>query len=181
VPVKLLQTERTAWCFIVLAVLAATLSGCDGEPWNNPYRAADSERAILYSSFPERPKHLDPVSSYSENEALFTGQIYEPVVQYHFLSRPYRLVPLTATALPEPQYYAADGTALPADAPRESVDEAVYRISLRPGILYQPHPAFARDTDGGHVYHALSRADLAGRATLADFPASGTRELMAAD
>ncbi|MEX2481100.1 MAG: ABC transporter substrate-binding protein [Gammaproteobacteria bacterium] len=162
-------------------IAAVVLAACSEEPWNNPYPDAHSSRAIMYGSFAERPKHLDPVSSYSENEAVFTGQIYEPVVQYHFLERPYRLVPLTAEALPEPVYVDADGAVLGDDAPRERVHEAIYRIKIKPGILYQPHPAFARDDDGKHVYHDLDRDDLAEHATLADFEQVGTRELTAED
>ena len=79
-----------------MVVVAALVAGCSDEPWNSPYPSSDRARAIHYDSFSERPKHLDPVSSYSENEAKFNGQIYEPVVQYHFLKRPYQLVPLTA-------------------------------------------------------------------------------------
>ncbi|MEQ8661388.1 MAG: hypothetical protein RLW62_11260, partial [Gammaproteobacteria bacterium] len=166
---------------LLLGGLLTLVTGCGDEPWNSPYPSADSDRAIHYDSFSERPKHLDPVSSYSENEALFNGQIYEPVVQYHFLKRPYQLVPLTAAALPEPAYYDAAGEPLPDDAPREQVAEAVYRITIKPGILYQPHPAFATREDGSYHYHALAADDLEGRATLADFPAQGTRELVAAD
>ena len=124
------------------------LSACGDEPWNSPYPAGDSDRAILYGSFSERPKHLDPASSYSENEAQFNGQIYEPVVQYHFLRRPYELVPLTASSLPQAQYFNAEGQVLPADAASEDVAEVVYRITIREGIRYQPHPAFARDDAG---------------------------------
>ena len=164
-----------------VALAALCLAACGESTWNNPYPGADRERAILYDAFMERPKHLDPVSSYSENEALFTGQIYEPVVQYHFLERPYVLTPLTATALPEPSYYDSAGKPLAAETAREQVHEAVYRIEIKPGIMYQPHPAFARNDDGGYVYHALSEADLSGRATLADFEMSGTRELTAED
>jgi len=165
----------------LIAILAALLGGCSDEPWNSPYPSSDRERAIHYDSFSERPKHLDPVSSYSENEAKFNGQVYEPVVQYHFLKRPYQLVPLTAERLPEPVYYDAAGQVLPGDAPRAQVAEAVYRITLKPGIRYQPHAAFARREDGSYRYHDLRPEDLEGRATLADFPAQGTRELVAAD
>ncbi len=34
--------------------------------------------AVLYQSFSERPKHLDPATAYSENEYAFIAQIYEP-------------------------------------------------------------------------------------------------------
>lgn len=164
-----------------LALVAALMTGCGDEPWNSPYPAAQGGEAIMYGSFAERPKHLDPVSSYSENEAQFNGQIYEPVVQYHFLRRPYELVPLTATALPEARYFDAAGEPLPPDAQPAEIAEVVYRISIRDGIRYQPHPAFAQDGDGEFRYHRLTPADLEQRATLADFEYTGTRELIAAD
>lgn len=171
----------TVLATVCLVMLAASIVGCGEQPWNDPYRAADAGRAIFYGAFAERPKHLDPVSSYSENEAQFTGQIYEPVVQYHFLKRPYQLVPLTATALPEPRYYDKDGFELPADAPAENVAQAVYRVTLKRGILFQPHPAFAQRSDGRYYYHHLTREEVATRATLADFTHSGSRELTADD
>ena len=64
----------------------------------------------------ERPKHLDPAQSYSSNEITFTGQIYEPPLQYHYLKRPYTLIPLTAAAVPKPRYLDAQGKPLPANA-----------------------------------------------------------------
>lgn len=166
---------------LLLLLAAALLGGCDGSPWNSPYPYANSDDVILYDAFSERPKHLDPVSSYSENEAKFNAQIYEPVVQYHFLERPYKLIPLTATELPELTYLDGDGNVLPADAAAESVHETVYRIRLRKGIVYQPHAAFAVDETGSLRYHALGPEDLEDRATLFDFEHTGTRELVAED
>ena len=46
------------------------LAGC-GEVWNNPYPAAESGKNILYSSFSERPKHLDPAQAYTADEYDF--------------------------------------------------------------------------------------------------------------
>ena len=83
-------------------------AGCSG-PWNDPYPASESGKNILYSSFSERPKHLDPVQSYAENEAVFTAQIYMPPLQYHYLKRPYELMPLAASEVPQPAYYDAAG------------------------------------------------------------------------
>ena len=91
---------------------AAWLAGCSGA-WNNPYPASDSGKNILYSSFSERPKHLDPVQSYAENEAVFTAQIYMPPLQYHYLKRPYELVPLASTDVPHPTFYDAADHPLP--------------------------------------------------------------------
>ncbi|MBP9118476.1 MAG: ABC transporter substrate-binding protein, partial [Methyloversatilis sp.] len=154
--------------------------------WNNPYPAADSVGApggssggnILYTAFTDRPKHLDPVQSYSENEITFTAQIYEPPLQYHYLKRPFELTTATAETIPQPRFYDRDGRELPADAPVADIAESVYDIRIRPGIRYQPHPALARDEAGNYLYHSGGPGR---RLTLYDFEQTGARELEAAD
>jgi ABC-type transport system substrate-binding protein len=156
------------------------LTGC-GSALNDPYPAADRGGNILYSGFTDRPKHLDPVQSYSEDEITFTAQIYEPVLQYHYLKRPYLLTAATAVAVPQPRYLDAGGNALPPDADPTRIAFTDYVITLRPGIRYQPHPAFARTASGDFTYHALSLGDLKSIDTLAAFAVRDTRELVAAD
>ncbi|MGB5540101.1 MAG: ABC transporter substrate-binding protein [Gammaproteobacteria bacterium] len=157
------------------------LAACDGQPWNRPYPAADAASNILYSSFQERPNHLDPAQSYSSNEVTFTGQIYEPPLQYHYLKRPYELIPLTVTAVPRAHYRDADGKPLADDAPVEAIAFSDYDIEIRSGIHYQPHPAFARDSADRLLYARLSNEQLDEIHSLADFTQTGTRELVAAD
>lgn len=154
----------------LLAILSALSLAACGSAWNDPYPAAERGRNILYSAFTERPKHLDPVQSYSADEITFTAQIYEPPLQYHYLKRPYEVVPATAAAVPRPRYLDAALRPLPDDAPAQRIAFTDYIIEIRPGILYQPHPAFAQQP-----------ADISRFHTLADFPNRGTRELVAAD
>jgi oligopeptide transport system substrate-binding protein len=161
--------------------LAALLLGACGEVWNDPYPHAERGQNILYSAFTERPKHLDPVQSYTEDEITFTAQVYEPPLQYHYLKRPYTLVPLTTESVPVARYVDAAGKTLPADAPIEKIAESIYEIRLKPGIRYQPHPAFALDVAGKHVYADLDREKLKGIERIADFKETGTRELLAED
>jgi ABC-type transport system substrate-binding protein len=168
--------ERTV---IVLAALL--VAGCSDQPWNSPYPPQQAGRNILYSSFNERPNHLDPAQSYSSNEVVFTGQIYEPPLQYHFLKRPYQLEPLTVTRMPEPYYLDAAGQRLPDNAAVERIAYSVYDLEIKPGIRYQPHPAFARGPDGEYLYHHIDESDLASVDSLSDFKQTGTRELTAAD
>ncbi|WP_222428790.1 ABC transporter substrate-binding protein [Denitratisoma sp. DHT3] len=149
------------------------LAGCSGS-WNDPYPATERERNILYSAFTERPKHLDPVQSYSEDEITFTAQIYEPPLQYHYLKRPYTVVPATALEVPRPRYLDAHERPLPESADPAAIAYTDYEIVLRPGIRYQPHPAFAEPMDG-------TVADLSAIRALADFPRQGSRELTAED
>lgn len=161
-------------------LVAGLLAGCS-QPWNNPYPAAESGKAILYTAFVERPKHLDPAQSYSENEATFNAQIYEPPVQYHYFRRPYELMPLTATEVPRPVYLDQYGGLLPDDAPDELVAQSVYTIRIRDDRRYQPHPALARDSTGAYLYHQIpsSRRDAVG--SIYDLPETGTRPLRAED
>jgi ABC-type transport system substrate-binding protein len=169
-----------AGTILLLGLSLGLAAGCS-DSLNHPYPDNEANANVLYSAFTERPKHLDPARSYSENEVQFTGQIYEPPLQYHFLKRPYELIPLTAEMLPTPRYLDAAGKSLPDDAPAAAIAESVYDIRIRPGIRYQPHPAFAQDAAGRYRYHALSASDVAGKTRISDFEHSGTRELVAAD
>lgn len=160
---------------------AALAAGCSGAPWNNPYPAAEDGANILYTSFSERPKHLDPVQSYSENEYVLIANIYQPPLQYHYFKRPYELVPFAATEVPRAQLFDANDRRLPDAADAKLVAYSEYVIRIRPGILYQPHPALARDAQGRYVYHDLKPGDLSGIHAIGDFKTTGTRELVAAD
>ncbi|MDR2637786.1 MAG: ABC transporter substrate-binding protein [Zoogloeaceae bacterium] len=157
------------------------LAACGDTPWNDPYPASAENRDILYSAFITRPKHLDPAKSYTEDEYTFITQIYEPPLQYHYLKRPYVLVPAALARMPEVTLYDAEGRRLPADAPAEKVAESVYELRLAPGRLYQPHPAFALDAAGAPVYAEMTPAELAKKYVIADFPLTGAREVRAAD
>ena len=165
-------------CLSCLACLL--LAACAGA-WNDPYPAAERGANILYAAFTERPKHLDPVQTYSEDGITFIAQIYEPPLQYHYLRRPYTLIPATARRVPMPHYLDAQGRALADDAPAAKIAFTDYVIEIQPGIRYQPHPAFARDAAGNYLYHTLRPEQLARIDTLADFKHSGTRELIADD
>lgn len=165
----------------LLLCLLLLCTGCDNSPWNNPYPNQDSAKNIYYDSFSERPKHLDPVSSYSSNEYVFLGQIYEPPLQYHFLKRPYELIPLTATGLPKPQYFDKEGKLLEEDAKPENIDRVKYKVSIKPDILYQPHPAFAKNASGKYLYHDLNAKKLSNIHSLSNFDTVGTRKLLAKD
>ena len=159
-------------------VLALALAAC-GKAWNDPYPAADAGHSVLYAAFTDRPKHLDPAQSYTEDEMTFTGQIYEPPLQYHYLKRPYTLIPGTLREVPQPRFLDAGGRELAADAPLDTIAESVYELRLKPGIRYQPHPAFALGERGQPLYLGRNVAD--GRQKIADFPHTGTRELTADD
>ena len=154
------------------------LAGCNNNPMPSGLAASNTAVSAMIEG---SPRHLDPVASYWSNDTPFTYQIYEPPYGYHYLLRPFRLKAKTATEVVKPRYLDKAGNPLPDDAPGEQVAESVYDIRIRPGILYQPHPAFAKDEAGRYRYHALKPGELGHRRSPGDFEHSGTRELVAED
>ena len=167
---------------IVLGLLLLILAGCSRQPVNSPYPSGHEADNVLHTAFTQRsPKYLDPASSYSTDETPFTYSIYEPLYGYHYLKRPYELVPRAATSIDPPVYLNEHGQVLADDAPGQDVAISVYDIRIKPGILYQPHPAFAVQNDGSPTYWPIAPADLADKFSMADFEHTGTRELVADD
>lgn len=151
----LIPTFCRRFCLFLGAALLLTACGSE---WNDPYPASERGANRLYSAFAERPKHLDPAVSYTDNEIAFIAQIYEPPLQYQYLQRPYTLIPATLAEMPSVTYYDKAGRSLPETASGEQVERTVYRLKLKQGIQYQPHPAFSRNADGASRYMVLDAA-----------------------
>ena len=162
----------------MLFIALATLSGCTP---NDPYRPEEKSKSIFYTTFGEPPKHLDPARSYSSDEYAFIGVIYEPPLQYHYLDRPYRLIPLTVESMPKPAYYDKRGKQLSEKAPASKVDRAVYEIRLKRGLKYQPHPAFATNSTGAPLYRGMTEKELGDIREIKDFKETNTREATSDD
>jgi len=157
---------------------AALLAACN----NSPYSDGLEKTNTLFTAFSERsPRYLDPTASYSNNETPITFQVYEPLYGYHYLKRPYELIPKSAEAVVAPKYLDKAGQPLSDDAPAESIAESVYDIPIKKGVMYAPHPAFAKDAAGAYLYHHLKPGELGERRSPLDFPVQGTRELVADD
>jgi len=120
-----------------LVALGTALGACS----NDPYPGEDATRKVFYTTFSEPPKTLDPAVSYTTNEHAILGNIYDTLLEYHFLKRPYTLIPGLATRVPHAE-------------PREA-GRVAYRFELRPGVLFQEDPCFERGT------RAVRAADVA--------------------
>lgn len=169
--------------FYLSLLLSCTLPASAGSwVFNNPYPEDESQQAIYYTSFSEQPKTLDPAKSYSANEYQFIAQIYEPVLQYDYLARPYTLIPLTASSMPQVHYYDEQGLEV-TSSQTSDIAHTTYTIHIQPGIYYQPHPAFAKNRQDAYIYHDLTDdfLDDQGIYELSDFKYTGTRELIADD
>lgn len=104
-----------ASCAVAAALgIALALPGCEKEP------EADA-RFVSVASI----KTLDPVESGDMYSGGAQHQIYEGLLEYHYLKRPAELQPAIAEALPE---ISEDGT--------------VYTFRLRKGIVFHDSPCF---------------------------------------
>lgn len=106
---------------------------------NAPYSKKEISENTYFTSFSEEPKFFDPARAYSSNEYDFMHLIYEPLLQYHYVRRPYVLEPLTATNLPIPI--------------KNTAGYVEYTIEIKKGIFYTPHPAFAKNENSLNLWH----------------------------
>jgi oligopeptide transport system substrate-binding protein len=106
-----------------LLVLLVALGACT----NDPYPRADRNVKILYAPFSDPPKTLDPAVAYSTIDHMVTGPVYDTLLEYHYLDRPYHLIPGIAREVPTPEK-------------RGSL--IVYHFRLREGLRFHPDPCF---------------------------------------
>jgi len=115
----------------VLAIAVAMgIAACG----NDPYPGEDSDRKVLYLPFSEPPKTLDPQVAYSTSDHVVTGAVYDRLLEYHYLDRPYRLIPALARAVPSLE--ARDN------------GHVVYRFDLREDLLFADDACFALGAPG---------------------------------
>jgi ABC-type transport system substrate-binding protein len=115
-----------AWRISIARIaLALALAGCS----NDPYPADHRDKKILYSSFSEAPKTLDPAVAYTTAAHIITGNVYDTLLEYHFLKRPYQLIPALAEGVPRALARPDGGVS--------------YVFKIRDGILFHSDPCFA--------------------------------------
>jgi len=149
---------------IGVALLAALPAACD----NCPYPESQENDNTLYSTFYSEPAHMDPAQSYSAGDYSIIGNVLEPPFQYHYLKRPYELIPLTAREVPKPERRQVTFGG-------ETIDAVVYTIRIQPKLLYQDHPCFVE------ANRRLTEDDLRGVRDVWDIKPVKTREVTAAD
>lgn len=126
---------------LAAACCAATL-GCG----NDPYPVEDALSKILYQPFDDPPKTLDPQVAYSVIDHQVIGYVYDTLLGYHYLKRPFVLIPGMAEEVPE--------------AALQPGGRVAYRFRLRPGMLFHEDPCFARFQPGART-RAVEAADAA--------------------
>ena len=174
-----MPSTAAADCRPYLIALVLLLAGCGEAPWNNPHPPTPEGETVYQSVMSRPPKHLDPAISYATDESLFLAQIYEPPLGYHFLKRPYELVPAGVRELPQVSYLDADGEVVPEGS--EAVAFTRYTLDVREDAHYQPHPAFAKNADGEPLYLFSDAAEASAYRSMHDFAETGSRPVLASD
>jgi len=101
---------------------------------NDPYPASDARSRVLYVPFQDAPKTLDPQVAYSVYDHEVLSNVYETLLEYHYLKRPYELIPGLAQEVPRPRALG-DG-------------RVAYRFALRRGVRFASDSCFALGTPG---------------------------------
>ncbi|HEY3235821.1 MAG TPA: ABC transporter substrate-binding protein, partial [Polyangiaceae bacterium] len=108
-----------------LALAALTLGACT----NNPYPEQHDQQKVLYFEFDEAPKTLDPAVAYTTSAHEIIGKVCDTLLEYHYLKRPYELIPGLANKVPAAETLP-DG-------------RVSYLFELRDDLLFQKDPCFA--------------------------------------
>lgn len=122
------------------AVLALALAAACS---NNPYPESAASDRVLYQAFSDAPRRLDVAEAYDVVAHSFTGLVHDKLLEYHYLKRPYQLIPGLATEVPraEPQ---PDGG-------------VTYRFHMRRGVLFSSDPCFELAGPGLRTREATTR------------------------
>jgi ABC-type transport system substrate-binding protein len=123
------------------ALIAALALACT----NDPYPPEDNTRKVLYRPFSEAPKTLDPAVAYTTEAHEITGMVNGTLLEYHYLRRPYSLVPGLARAVPHAESRG---------------DQTVYRFDLYPDLLFQEDACFPAQPGGART-RVVSAHDVA--------------------
>jgi oligopeptide transport system substrate-binding protein len=135
---------------LVVGFALLGLAGCG----NNPYPGADDSLKVRYGSLPGAPKTLDPAVAYSTLEHAITANLYETLLEYHYLKRPYVLIPALAREVPELRELPGGRSA--------------YRFRVRPGVLFAEDPCFELGLPGATTREVLARDFAFALARIAD-------------
>ena len=110
------MTHRLRLCLAALAAIALAGAGAA--------QAADSDKTLRVA-FPVAETGFDPAPVGDIYSQYVNRAIFDPLYQYDYLARPYKIVPNTAVALPD-----------------ISPDGKTWTIKVKPGIYFADDPAF---------------------------------------
>lgn len=121
---------KAIFSFLILLCFSMGSVGCTSKSKKEPAHT-------LHVSVEAKIKGLDPLYADDLYSGIQTSQAYEPLLQYHYLKRPFVLVPNLAESMPE-----------------VSADGLTYKISIKKGVLFQDDPCFTTTLGKGREFTA---------------------------
>src|SRR5471032_2075047 len=113
---QLTQAMAAAWA-------AGALPGLAAETPSAPVDAAGEK--VLHYAFQVAETGFDPAQISDIYSRIVTAHIFDSLLTYDYLARPFKLIPLAATTMPE-----------------VSDDFRTFTFRVRPGIFFADDPAF---------------------------------------
>jgi oligopeptide transport system substrate-binding protein len=111
---------------VTIICAALIIAGCDGSG-----QLEEPNEMVLHHVLSAKIKGLDPGNMRDVYSVIVASQMFEPLYQYHFLKRPYELVPLLAE-----------------DMPQISDDLLTYTIKIKKGVYFQDDRCFGSPPAG---------------------------------
>ena len=108
------------------------LAGCDSE------EEQGSEKMVRYMALAAKVRGMDPMDIGDVTSSSVASQIFECLYQYHYLKRPYELIPCLA-----------------GDFPKVSDDGLTYTFKLRQDVFFADDPCFT--SSGGKGRQLLAQ------------------------
>jgi oligopeptide transport system substrate-binding protein len=130
--------RNTRWTTFIALCAATFLFGCKGRT------SSESGEMVLCRPMISKVQTLDPGNYRDVYSALVIYQICEPLYVYHYLKRPYEMVPLAAESMPQ-----------------VSPDGLVYTIRIKKGVRFGDDACFAggkgRELKASDFVYAIKR------------------------
>ncbi|MCQ2396701.1 MAG: ABC transporter substrate-binding protein [Lentisphaeria bacterium] len=162
-----LQWIRIVVLAVCWTLFLALMRTCNNNPWGDKAPAENT----LFTTFSQKIRNLDPIAANFVHENAVIDNLTEAPLAYHYLKRPYKLIPMLLEEMPTVNYYDADGKLLEGDPDTSEVARAECILHIKPGIFYVSHPCF----------DASSKALVDSPKSPWDFGPNGQRELIAED
>lgn len=127
----------------VLTAFVIITAGCDRTP-----SGAGNGQVVLNSALTAKVRGLDPGDIGDTTSSFVASQIFECLYQYHYLKRPYELIPQLADGMPQ-----------------VSEDGLVYTVKIKKGVYFSDDECFKNEqgrqlTAGDFVFAWKRLADI---------------------
>jgi ABC-type transport system substrate-binding protein len=110
----------------LVVCIALALTACSGGEERALELGSGKGLKIFRYARGNEHKTLDPARQFDQASAILISNIYDTLLDYHYLDRPYRLVPRLLERMPEPQ-----------------ADSTTYLFTLKQNVHFSDDPAFA--------------------------------------